>query len=166
VSAFHQQKPIREYLKKQYRINRSRFWFCISEYALLVSFLVTAFVIDWQKALLYIFIPQQVSLFVVLIFNYVQHVHTDEESPFNHSRNIVGPAMNVLLFNNGLHTVHHDNPGLHWSKAPEAHRKIADQIDPRLNERSFWWFMIRVYLLAPFSQKARNSSMRLERMAR
>jgi len=165
VSGFHQQKPIREYLKKQYRINRSRFWFCISEYVLLVSFLVTAFVIDWQKALLYIFIPQQVSLFVVLIFNYVQHVHTDEESPINHSRNIVGPAMNVLLFNNGLHTVHHDNPGLHWSKAPAAHAKIADQIDPRLNERSFWWFMIRVYVLAPFSQRARSSSMRLERMA-
>jgi len=24
--------------------------------------------------------------------------------------------MNWFLFNNGLHTVHHDNPGLHWSK--------------------------------------------------
>ena len=165
VSGFHQQKPIREYLKKQYRINRSRFWFCISEYVLLVSFLVAAFLVDWQKALLYIFIPQQVSLFTVLIFNYVQHVHADEESPINHSRNVVGPVMNMCLFNNGLHTVHHENPGMHWSMAPAAHAKIADQIDPRLNEQSFWGFMIRVYLLGPFSKKARSSSMRLERMA-
>ena len=165
VSGFHQQKPIRDYLKKQYGINRSRFWFCISEYVLLVSFLVAAFLVDWQKALLYIFIPQQVSLFTVLIFNYVQHVHADEESPINHSRNIVGPAMNMCLFNNGLHTAHHENPGMHWSKAPAAHAKIADQIDPRLNEQSFWGFMIRVYVLGPFSQKARSSSMRLERMA-
>ena len=165
VSGFHQQKPIRDYLKKQYGINRSRFWFCISEYVLLVSFLVAAFLVDWQKALLYIFIPQQVSLFTVLIFNYVQHVHADEESPINHSRNIVGPAMNMCLFNNGLHTVHHENPGMHWSKAPAAHAKIADQIDPRLNEQSFWGFMIRVYVLGPFSQKARSSSMRLERLA-
>jgi len=165
VSGFHQQKPIRDYLKKQYGINRSRFWFCISEYVLLVSFLVAAFLVDWQKALLYIFIPQQVSLFTVLIFNYVQHVHADEESPINHSRNIVGPAMNMCLFNNGLHTVHHENPGMHWSKAPAAHAKIADQIDPRLNEQSFWGFMIRVYLLGPFSKKARSSSMRLERLA-
>ena len=164
VSAFHQQKPIREYLKKQYRINRRRFWFCISQYVLLVSFLVAAFVIDWKKALLYIFIPQQVSLFVVLIFNYVQHVHADEESPINHSRNVVGPVMNWFLFNNGLHTVHHDNPGMHWSQAPEAHAKIADQIDPRLNEQSFWWFLIRVYVLGLFSAKARSSSMRLERI--
>jgi len=165
VSGLHQQKAIGVYLKKQYRINRSRFWFCISQYLLLLSFLVAAFAIDWQKALLYIFIPQQVSLFVVLIFNYVQHVHTDEESLVNHSRNIIGPAMNWLLFNNGLHTVHHDNPGLHWSKAPAAHAKIADKIDPRLNEQSFWWFMIRVYILGLFSEKARSSSMRLERMA-
>jgi beta-carotene hydroxylase len=165
VSGLHQQKAIRVYLKKQYRINRSRFWFCISQYLLLLSFLVAAFAIDWQKALLYIFIPQQVSLFVVLIFNYVQHVHTDEESPVNHSRNIVGPVMNWLLFNNGLHTAHHANPGLHWSKVPAAHAKIADKIDPRLNEQSFWRFMIRVYVLGLFSEKARSSSMRLERMA-
>jgi beta-carotene hydroxylase len=165
VSGLHQQKAIHVYLKKQYRINRSRFWFCISQYLLLLSFLVAAFAIDWQKALLYIFIPQQVSLFVVLIFNYVQHVHADEESPVNHSRNITGPVMNWLLFNNGLHTVHHDNPGLHWSKAPAAHAKIAGKIDPRLNEQSFWWFMIRVYILGLFSEKARSSSMRLERMA-
>ena len=165
VSGLHQQKPIRDYLKKQYRISRGRFWFCISQYVLLVAFLVAAFVIDWKKALLYVFIPQQVALFVVLIFNYVQHVYADEESPVNHSRNIVGPLMNWFLFNNGLHTVHHESPGLHWSKAPEEHAKIADKIDPRLNEQSFWWFLIRVYLLGIFSEKARGPSMRLERMA-
>ncbi|MBW1757127.1 MAG: hypothetical protein JRJ80_13270, partial [Deltaproteobacteria bacterium] len=55
--------------------------------------------------------------------------------------------------------------GLHWSDAQAAHAKIADSIDPRLNERSFWWFMIRVYILGIFSPKARSSSMRLERMA-
>ena len=166
MSAFHQQKPIRDYLKKQYRINRNRFWFCISQYVVLVGFLVAVFVIDWQKALLYVFIPQQVSLFVVLIFNYLQHVHADEESPINHSRNIVGPMMNWFLFNNGLHTVHHENPGLHWSETPAAHAKIADKIDPRLNEQSLWWLLIRVYILGIFSKKARGSSMRLERMGR
>ncbi|MGB9338793.1 MAG: fatty acid desaturase [Polyangiales bacterium] len=165
VSAFHQQKPIRAYLSKQYRINKKRFWFCISQYVVLVAFLGAAFLIDWKKALLYIFIPQQVSLYVVLIFNYVQHVHADEESSVNHSRNIVGPLMNWLLFNNGLHTVHHDNPGLHWSNAPAAHAKIAADIDPRLNEPSFWWFLVRVYILGMFSSEARGSSMRLGRIA-
>ena len=165
VSAFHQQKPIRAYLSKQYRINKKRFWFCISQYVVLVAFLGAAFLVDWKKALLYIFIPQQVSLYVVLIFNYVQHVHADEESSVNHSRNIVGPLMNWLLFNNGLHTVHHDNPGLHWSKAPAAHAKIAADIHPRLNEPSFLWFLVRVYILGMFNSEARGSSMRLGRIA-
>jgi fatty acid desaturase len=72
--------------------------------------------------------------------------------------------MNWCLFNNGLHTVHHDNPGLHWSKAPAAHAKIADGIDPRLNEQSFLWFLFRVYILGIFDKSARGRSMRLERM--
>ncbi|MGB5374187.1 MAG: fatty acid desaturase [Polyangiales bacterium] len=165
VSALHQQKPIRDYLAKQYRINKSRFWFCISQYVLLVAFLLAAFLLDWKKALLYVLIPQQFSLYSVLIFNYVQHVHADEESSLNHSRNIVGPVMNWFLFNNGLHTVHHENPGLHWSKAPTAHAKIADQIDPRLNEGSFWWMLVRIYILGMFSDKARGRSMRLDRNA-
>jgi len=165
VSAFHQQKPIRDYLAKQYRINKRRFWFCVSQYALLVAFVLAAFLIDWKKALLYVFIPQQVSLYSVLIFNYVQHVHADEESSLNHSRNIVGPVMNWFLFNNGLHTVHHENPGQHWSKAPEAHAKIAHRIDPRLNEQSFWWMLVRVYILGLFSADVRGRSMRLDRIA-
>ncbi len=166
VSGLYQQKPIRDYLKSQYCSNRRRFWFCISQYVLLVTVLVAAFLIDWRKALLYIFIPQQVSLYAVLIFNYVQHVHTDEQSPVDHSRNIVGPLLNWLLFNNGFHTVHHDHPGLHWSKTPAAHAKVSARIDPRLNEQSFWWFLVRVYVFGAFLRKARSSSMRLERMDR
>lgn len=166
VSGFYQQKPIRDYLKNQYRSNPRRFWFCISQYVLLATVLVAAFVIDWRKALLYIFIPQQVSLYAVLIFNYVQHVHADEQSPINHSRNIVGPLLNWLLFNNGFHTVHHDHPGLHWSKTPAAHAKMSAQINPRLNEQSFWWFLVRVYVFGAFIRNARSSSMRLERMDR
>ena len=165
MSAFHQQKPIRDCLSKQYLVNKKRFWFCISQYLLLVAFLAAAFLIDWKKALLYVLIPLQVSLYVVMIFNYVQHMHADEESAVNHSRNIVGPLMNWLLFNNGLHTVHHDNPGLHWSKAAAAHAKISADIDPRLNEQSFWWLLAGVYILGIFNRNARGSSMRLERIA-
>jgi hypothetical protein len=59
----------------------------------------------------------QVSLFAVLIFNYVQHVHADEESRYNHSRNFTG-LLNAMLFNNGYHTIHHEHPGVHWNETP------------------------------------------------
>jgi beta-carotene hydroxylase len=165
ISGYHQQKPIRAYLGDLWSKNRPRFWFSVSQYALAVLIGI-ALVIDWKKALLYIVVPQQFGLFVVLIFNYLQHVHADEESEINHSRNFVGPVLNFLLLNNGYHTAHHLSPGSHWSKMPEAHRAIAHRIDPSLNERSFWWMLIRVFLLGPFIPRFRSRSLRLARLAR
>lgn len=163
ISGFYQQKAIKLYLKEQYQKDRTRFWLCISQYAILAMWLAAAFIIDWQKALLFVFIPQQVSLFSVLIFNYVQHVHANEESEYNHSRNFTG-MLNFFLFNNGYHTAHHDKAGIHWSKVPEEHKKIEKYIDKSLNERSFWWYIFRSYFLGLFIKKYRTNSMRLDRI--
>jgi beta-carotene hydroxylase len=166
ISGYHQQKPIREYLRELWQKNRPRFWFSISQYLLLGLFVGGALLLDWRKALLYVVLPQQFGLFVVLVFNYLQHVHADEESEFNHSRNFVGRTLNVLLLNNGYHTVHHHSPGTHWSRLAEAHAAIAHRIDPSLNEKSFWWMLIRVFLLAPFAPRLRSRSLRLARIER
>ncbi len=165
VSGYHQQKPIRDHLRHLWATRRRRFWFSISQYGLLVLLIGGGLLLDWRKALLYIVVPQQFGLFMVLVFNYLQHVHADEESEFNHSRNLVGRALNFFLLNNGYHTVHHESPGTHWSRLPEAHAAIADRIDPRLNERSFWWMMVRMFLLSPFVPRLRSRSLRLERIA-
>jgi fatty acid desaturase len=166
ISSYHQQTPIRAYLRDLWQKNRRRFWHSIAQYAALGLFVGVALVIDWKKALLYIVVPQQFGLFVVLVFNYLQHVHADEESEFNHSRNFVGPLLNTLLLNNGLHTAHHQSPGTHWSRMREAHAAIADRIDPSLNERSFWWMLLRVFILGPFVPGLRSRSMRLARIER
>lgn len=162
VSSYFQQKPIADYLKTLWRSNRPRFYLAASQYVVLGLYYAVVLFWNWKKALLYILIPHQVSLFSILIFNYVQHVHTDEESRYNHARNFVG-LINAMLFNNGYHTVHHESPGIHWSQTPAAQRKIEHLIDPALNERSFWWYMTRVYLLAPFHSGFASVSMRLER---
>jgi fatty acid desaturase len=163
ISSYYQQKPIRDYLKQQWREDRKYFWFCASQYVLLAAWIAAAFIIDWKKALFYVLIPQQVGLFSVLIFNYVQHVHADEESKFDHSRNFVG-FLNTMLFNNGYHTVHHERAGLHWSKAPEAHSKIEANISPELKVPSFWGFIFKSYFAGMFVPGYRTSSMRLRRM--
>lgn len=165
VSSYHQQKPIRDYLAHLRQADRPKFWACVFQYVFLVGWLLVALVIDWKKALIYVVAPQQFALFSVLVFNFVQHVHADEESSVNHSRNFVSPLLNALLFNNGYHTVHHDKAGLHWSKTPEAHARVADRIDPALIEKSFWWYIVRVYLLGPFVPSFRTRSLRLARLA-
>jgi beta-carotene hydroxylase len=165
VSSYYQQKPIREYLKELWSSDRREFWLAILQYAALAIFVGVALLIDWRKALLYIVIPQQFGLYSVLIFNYVQHVHAEEESEWNHSRNFTG-FLNKMLFNNGFHTVHHERAGVHWSQNAAAHAKVDHLIDPALKERSFWWYIIRVYFLAPIVPNFRTRSMRLERMGR
>lgn len=166
ISSIYQQGAITDYLKTMWRKRKSRFFYSVSQYVVLAAFVGVALWIDWKKALLYVVIPQQVGLFAVLIFNYLQHVHCDEESEWNHSRNFVGKVTNFFLFNNGYHTVHHESQGKHWSTAPEEHAKVADKIDPSLNEPSFWWFLIRTYIIGLFVPKFRTKSMRLERMRR
>jgi fatty acid desaturase len=120
-------------------------------------------------ALVLVIIPHNVSLYTVVVFNFVQHVHADEESEYNHSRNITGShpfSLNWFLFNNGYHTVHHMNANLHWSLTKEAHEKIAHKIDPSLNEPSFWGYIFKAYIISPFNKRFRTKSMRLERKAR
>ncbi len=95
-------------------------------------------------------IPAFFALWTVMLFNYSQHVHTDPWSEHNHSRNFTGKLLNFLLFGNGYHTVHHNQANLHWAEAEEAHDKIKNKIDPRLNHRSMWWFFFQQHLLALF----------------
>lgn len=165
MSSIYQQKPIRDYLKMLWNTDKKKFAQAFGQYFALFAWIGTFLYIDWWNALLFVIIPQQFGLFAVLVFNYVQHVHADEESVYNHSRNFTG-WLNLLLFNNGYHTVHHDKAGSHWSKAPELHAAVADKIDPQLIERSFWWYIIRVYFLGALIPKFRTKSMRLERLQR
>jgi beta-carotene hydroxylase len=163
ISSYFQQAPIAAYLKTLWRCDRLKFYLAASQYLVLGLYYAIALLLSWKKALLFIVIPHQVSLFSVLIFNYVQHVHTDEESAYNHARNFTG-LINLMLFNNGYHTIHHKSPGIHWSETPLAQREIHQLIDPALNERSFCWYMLRVYLLAPFHAGFGTVSKRLERI--
>lgn len=164
LSGFKQQKAVGNYFTNLYKENRRKFYFHLLQIISLVSWILVALLVDWKKALLYVVIPQQVSLFTVLIFNYIQHIHADEESDFNHSRNMTGKLLNFLLLNNGLHTAHHLSPGIHWSRLREKHDQISPKIDPRLNENNFAWYLLRVYILGLFIPSCRTYNMRGERM--
>jgi len=166
ISSYFQQGAIKDYLQLMWDRRPQRFWFYASQYILIGIVLGVAFYFSWQKALVHVLVPQQFALSSILMINYLQHVHSDEQSEWNHSRNFVGSWLNFYLFNNGYHTVHHESPGTHWSDLPEKHEEIAHKIDDRLNVENFWWFMFRSYVLGPFSDEYATDSLRLERKRR
>jgi fatty acid desaturase len=163
ISGYYQQIVLKAYLKEVKARWPKQYVQCILQIVVLVLFVAIALVIDWKKALFFVIIPQQVSTFSVLIFNYVQHVHADEMSKYDHSRNFVG-ILNFFLLNNGYHTVHHHKAGMHWSETPAEHKKIEHLISPELKEKSFWWYIFRVYFLGLVFPKLRTHSKRLDRL--
>lgn len=160
VTGIKQQRDISRFFADLWRRDRRRFYAGAAEYVVFFGFMAVVFVIDWRKALIFHLIPQQVALFTIQVFNYVQHVEADADSQWNHSRNFVSPVLNALLFNNGYHTVHHQKPGVHWSQARELHEQIAHNIHPALLQKSFWGYMVWTFLLRPFVPGAKAPDLR------
>ncbi|WP_425618452.1 fatty acid desaturase [Anatilimnocola sp. NA78] len=159
VSAYHQAVPTNLFLAKARATNpkllRRIQWQYIVWLGLWFSVWMTGVMLHgWRRGTvlwgLSVGIPALCSIWVIMFFNYEQHVHTDPWSKHNHSRNFVGPIINFLLFNNGYHTVHHNQPGLHWSKTPQEHAKIAHQIDGELQQKNVVLYWFRNFFLALF----------------
>ena len=158
VSSYHQSAPIKEYIRKARERNPALYRDIVGQYALWagshVALLLSAIALHGGKqgVLLWALcfgLPALFSLWTIIFFNYIQHVHTDPWSEHDHSRNFVGGLMNFLLFNNGFHTVHHGQPAAHWSTLPALHAHIADQVHPSLQSSNFAWWLAKSYVLAP-----------------
>lgn len=161
VSGYYQSESIRNYIGQAKSRNRRLYARILFQYGIWIGFYaamlgLAIFLYHRQRTGLGMYVwffslilPAICGVSVIMIFNYIQHVHADAWSEFDHSRNFTGKVFNFLFFNNGYHTAHHENPGLHWSQLPAAHASIADRIDPRLNEPSVCWFLARQYLLSP-----------------
>jgi fatty acid desaturase len=158
VSAYYQSEPIKAYIRKARRNNPTLFRQILWQYGvwagthLVLIGLAVALHGVGLGLKLWVFsfgLPAFFSLWTMMFFNYIQHVHTDPWSAHNHSRSFTSKLLNFLLFNNALHAAHHEQAGAHWSTLPALHAKIADEIHPALRTRSFWWFCIKQYLLAP-----------------
>ncbi len=152
VTSVVQMRDIDAFLKDLWRRRRPAFWSAASEYLVFFGTMAALLAYDWRRTLVFFLVPQQVALFTIQVVNYLQHVETDTGSEWNHSRNFVSPLLNVLLFNNGYHTVHHMKPGLHWSLIPALDAEHAARIDPRLRVRSLFRYLGHTYLVRPLAQ--------------
>ncbi len=126
-----------------------RVWFVQVRNEIITVALVAGALIAWSPLgfLEFVFAPALIGQFMIFGLGYLQHDGCDPESEYNHSRNFLGPLFNWLIFENGYHTTHHLQAGLHWSLAKEAHaRLVAPHIHPALDQRSILLYMWRSYL--------------------
>ncbi len=159
VSSYYQGYPIRAFIKKAREQNRPLYRRIVTQYAVVVGAHLGLLALAlWLHGLgtglmvyvLAVGLPAFFALWTIMLFNYEQHVHTDPFSKHNHSRSWDNRWLNFMLFNNGYHAAHHENPGTHWSKLAAIHKELAPLIDPRLIAGSMWWYFAKQYLLAPF----------------
>src|SRR3984885_2254045 len=108
---------------------------------------IALLLLSWKKALLFVFIPHLYAVWGVVEVNYLWHDGCDEDDPYNHSRNFVGKVFNFFTLNNGFHTIHHMQPGLHWSLAPKIHAELVHPFIHRsLEQRSLLVYLARTFL--------------------
>jgi len=165
VSAYWQAGPLKEYVAKAKASNPALFRQIKTQWITLAGTHLALLSLGWathgwaKGTVCWLFgfaFPALFAAWSMIFINYIQHVHCDPWSEHNHSRNFVSKLGNFLVFNNGFHTAHHESAGLHWSKLPEAHAKIAHHIDPALNQPSIFGFVLRAYLLGAISDKYRT----------
>lgn len=129
------------------RPDRARFR---REYAeeMVVAFGLTGLLLvrDVWSALFFVVLPQLFGARNILRINLLQHGGCDTASPA-HSRDFVGRLFNAVMCNNGYHTVHHEQPGVHWSGLPEAHAALTPAPRPDLQEPSLAGYVWRRHVL-------------------
>ena len=100
-------------------------WVCASVFALL-------FVIDPLNAVLVFVLPLPPALLLQAQATHHQHAGLTASDPLHASRTVTGRRYNLRTLNLGYHAAHHLRPGLHWSKLPAFHARIAARLPPEL----------------------------------
>lgn len=133
---------------KMMRKERPNWWRqYMMEMVLVMGTKIGLTILNWQLALLLIWLPHLYAAWGIVGTNFWQHDGCDENHPYNHSRNFTGKLLNWLAFNNGFHGMHHKKPGLHWSLLPKYHEKeIVPHIHPNLNRKSLLAYLWETHI--------------------
>lgn len=126
-----------QYLLLKRHCRHSYYSICVNEWLLLAVSQLTLLMMDPAKFLILVWVPHLFAQWAIVTMNLLQHdgCDVDSDNALNGSRNFTGSIVNFLTFNNGLHTIHHMNPKLHWSKLPENHEKLVrGKNNPNLNQ--------------------------------
>lgn len=103
---------------------------------LTAAFVIAAIAYRPVPGLIVFALPMVSTLLWTSWATYDHHAGLSTDSPWEASYNIESPAYNLIAGNLGYHTAHHLRPGMHWSRLPQLHAEIRDQIPAHL--RGSW----------------------------
>ncbi|MCP4457482.1 MAG: fatty acid desaturase [Cytophagales bacterium] len=117
---------------------RPRWFFQYSlELVILYGVKIGLLFVDWQAALILVFVPHFYAQWGIVGTNYWQHDGCDMSHAQNHSRNFTNPVLNFFFFNNGFHGLHHKHPTMHWSELPKIYEEEwRPHLHPNLDRKS------------------------------
>ena len=108
-------------------LKKFKFWLVVC-----LAILTALIIISPLKALILFLIPMTIQLFLLVYATADHHSGLDTENPFEATRNDVTKLNNMYSWNLGYHTAHHIKCGLHWSKLPDFHAEISQNIPTNL----------------------------------
>jgi fatty acid desaturase len=84
----------------------------------------------WQPVTMLIcyWIPFAVTHVTIGYFSWLTHAPAGDRDGLDGSVNTVDNVLNLFIFNQGYHAVHHEHPGIHWTEIPDrlaAMRQVA-----------------------------------------
>lgn len=106
-------------------------------FSVLTAMLVAGLV--WMKPLQGVVLfaaPMAISLLFTSWVTYDHHAGLPTEDEFQASHNTMNRSFNRLTGNLGYHTAHHHRQGVHWSRLPALHARIAHRIPSHLYRKS------------------------------
>jgi fatty acid desaturase len=88
------------------------------------------------QGLMLFVLPMLTSMLYTAWVTYDHHAGLESDDHFQASYNIMNRWFNRLTGNLGYHTAHHHRQGVHWSRLPELHARIAHNIPAHLFRKS------------------------------
>ncbi len=101
--------------------------------------LLTLVVLAPLKALIIFIVPMLLMIYVLVDTTYAHHVGLETDHHLEASHNRLAWLYNRCTWNLGYHTAHHMRPGAHWTRLPELHQEIENEIPDVLLKDSTHW---------------------------
>ncbi len=96
--------------------------------AVVLALLGLAFWHNPVAALFVFALPMASSLFLTALATFAHHSGLETDDEYRASYNVMNPLYNRMTGNLGYHTAHHIRCGIHWSKLPQVHARMASKI--------------------------------------